>query len=50
MVDSVLIEFKPRIIDFGLVQLNQSPMVIPISIKFSKKNIKRVVDYFLPTN
>jgi len=48
--ETSLFATTPEVVDFGLIQLNQQPLVIPIKATFSIKNIRRVVDYILPVD
>lgn len=47
---NTLLETRPGIVDFGLVQLHQPPIRIPITAQINLRDVKRVVDYHLPTD
>ena len=45
---SQLVQTSPAIVDFGVVQLNQKPLKMKVSVRFDPQKVKKVLDYFLP--
>ena len=47
---NTLFETSPSVVDFGLIQLHQPPIRMPITASINLRDVKRAVDYHLPTD